>query len=84
MFDPKLREYRYEERFDEYKVKCWQGSRETSFGGFLYARPEWLVRIVDVAIVSGHLVRLREPPPSAILWFVTDLDNNLRNFLELS
>jgi len=78
------REYRYEERNGEFALKCWQDGRETSWRGELLSRPPWLVSIVDVAVVGGHLVRLREPPPDAIVWFTTDVHNQLKSFLELT
>jgi hypothetical protein len=78
------REYRYEERNGEYMLKCWHYGVETSWRGELDSRPEWLERILDTAIVGGHLKRVHQPPPDAIVWFTTDLDNNLLTFLELT
>ena len=78
------REYRYEERHDEYMLKCWHDGVETSLRGYLDSRPQWLERIVDTATVGGHLKRIPQPPPDAIVWFTTDLDNNLLTFLELT
>ena len=78
------REYRYEERHDEYTLKCWHDGVETSWRGFVDSRPEWLERIVDTAAVGGHLKRIPQPPPDSIVWFTTDLDNNLQSFLELT
>jgi hypothetical protein len=48
------------------------------------SRPPWLVSIINVAKVGGHLVCMREPPPDAILWFTTDEHNQLKSFLELT
>ena len=78
------REYRYEERYDEYMLKCWHDGVETSLRGYLDARPEWLERILVTATVGGHLKRVPHPPPDSIVWFTTDLDNNLLTFLELT
>ena len=78
------REYRYEERNDEYMLKCWHEGVETSLRGYLDSRPEWLERVIATAVVGGHLKRVPQPPPDAIVWFTTDLDNNLLTFLELT
>jgi hypothetical protein len=84
MTTPDEREYRYEERHDEYMLKCWHHGVETSWRGYLDARPEWLERILVTATVGGHLKRVPHPPPDSIVWFTTDLDNNLLTFLELT
>jgi hypothetical protein len=78
------REYRYEERYDEYMLKCWHDGVETSLRGSVNGRPEWLKSVIDTATVGGHLKRVPHPPPDAIVWFTTDLDNNLLTFLELT
>lgn len=78
------REYRYEERDDMFALKCWHDGNETSIRGNLGAWPEWLKPILDTAAVGGHLKRVNQPPPDAIVWFTTDLDNNLLTFLELT
>lgn len=83
-YTPNEREYRYEERDDMFHIKCWQNGVEHSLRGELYSRPEWLVRILTAATVGGHLKRVNQPPPDAIVWFTTDLDNNLLTFLELT
>ena len=84
MTTPNEREYRYEERDDMYNLKRWQYGEETTWRGELYSRPEWLKQIIDTATVGGHLKRVNQPPPNAIVWFTTDLDNNLLTFLELT
>ena len=83
-YTPNEREYRYEERYGEYALKCWHEGTEVSWRGELDSRPEWLERILDLALVGGHLKRIHQPPPDAIVWFTTDLDNNLLTFLELT
>jgi hypothetical protein len=77
------REYRYEERNGKYALKCWHHGNEVSWRGELDSRPDWLERILVTATVGGHLKRIFHPPPDAIVWFTTDLDNNLLTFLEL-
>jgi hypothetical protein len=84
MTTPNEREYRYEERHDEYTLKCWHEGVETSWRGDMDTRPEWLERILVTAAVGGHLKRVSQPPPDSIVWFTTDLDNNLQSFLELT
>lgn len=84
MTTPNEREYRYEERDDMYHLKRWQNGEETSLRGELNSRPEWLVHIINTAIVGSHLKTVNVPPPNAIVWFTTDLDNNLLTFLELT
>ena len=84
MQQPDEREYRYEERYGEYTLKCWHDGVETSWRGDMDTRPEWLERILVTAAVGGHLKRVSQPPPDSIVWFTTDLDNNLQSFLELT
>ena len=76
-------ECRYEERNGEYLLKRWRDGHETSSRGFLYALPDWMEKIRDVAIVGGHLRKVHVPPPDNIVWFTTDDDGNLINFMEL-
>lgn len=45
------------------------------------ARPDWLTRIVDLAVVGGHLHPIPNPPPTRILWFDVDKDYNLIEFV---
>ena len=78
------REYRYEERDDMFHLKRWHDGEETSWRGYLDNRPQWLDAILNTAAVGGHLKRVNQPPPNAIVWFTTDLDNNLITFLELT
>ena len=84
MTTPNEREYRYEERDDMYHLKCWQEGNETSLRGYINTRPAWLVNVVNAAIVGSHIKAVQVPPPNAIVWFTTDLDNNLLTFLELT
>lgn len=78
------REYRYEERGDTFTLRCWHEGRETATLGHESARPEWLVRIIDMAKVGGHMSIVRQPPPDCIVWFETDAENNLKSFKEMS
>lgn len=76
-------ECRYEERNGEYLLKRWRDGHETSAHGFLYALPDWMEKIRNVAIVGGHLKKIQVPPPDNVVWFTTDDDGNLLNFMEL-
>lgn len=77
-------EFRYEAHGDMYKLKCWHDGREDSMQGPLHTQPHWLTGIVDVAKVAGHLKTPISPPPEAILWFTTDKNRTLIEFIELS
>ena len=77
-------EYRYEERGDTYTLRCWCDGRETSAAGFKSERPEWLVNIINMAKVGGHMSSIKHPPPDCIVWFQTDPDNKLESFKEMS
>lgn len=79
-----IREYRYEYTDGYFKLKCWYAGIERSMRGDLHERPEWLVGIVDVARVSGHLKHPVSPPPQEILWFHTDSDNQLITFIDIN
>jgi hypothetical protein len=76
-------ECRYEERDNEFSLKRWRDGHEDVVRGMLYALPDWLEKIRAVAIVGGHLKAVRVPPPDNIVWFTTDDDGNLINFMEL-
>jgi hypothetical protein len=76
-------ECRYEERNGDYTLKQWRDGHETSSRGLVSDLPDWLGRIRDVATVGGHLKRVMVPPPDNIVWFTTDDDGNLLNFMEL-
>lgn len=76
-------ECRYEERNGDYTLKQWRDGHETASRGLVQDLPEWLANIRDVAMVGGHLKRVMVPPPDNIVWFTTDDDGNLINFMEL-
>ena len=76
-------ECRYEEREGDYTLKRWRDGHEEASRGIVTDLPDWLERIRGVAIVGGHLKAVKVPPPDNIVWFTTDDDNNLINFMEL-
>lgn len=82
--DNPMYECRYEERDGDYTLKQWRDGHETASRGLVTDLPEWLARIRDVATVGGHLKRVMVPPPDNIVWFTTDDDGNLINFMELT
>jgi hypothetical protein len=77
-------EFRYEAHGGEYKLKCWHDGKEDTMHGAVDTQPEWLTGIVDVAKVAGHLKTPISPPPEVILWFHTDKNRTLINFIELA
>jgi len=76
-------ECRYEESRGEYILKRWRDGHEEATRGKVYALPDWMEKIRGVAIVGGHLKKVHVPPPDNIVWFTTDDDGNLLNFMEL-
>jgi hypothetical protein len=82
--DNPMYECRYEERDGDYTLKQWRDGHETASRGLLQDLPEWLASIRSVAVVGGHLKAVRTPPPDNIVWFTTDDDGNLINFMELT
>ena len=78
-----FREYRYEERYGSYTLRCWSNGRETSSKGEIDTRPAWLSEIIDLARVGGHISIVRQPPPECIVWFTTDANNKLESFKEM-
>jgi hypothetical protein len=79
-----LYEFRYEAHGGEYKLKCWHDGKEETMHGAVDTQPEWLTGIVDVAKIAGHLKTPISPPPEVILWFHTDKNRTLINFIELA
>lgn len=79
-----LYEFRYEQRGKDYVLRCWHNGVERSYRGLDYEMPEWLKAILVTAKVAGALPKIPEPPPDAILWFRTDKDRNLVEFIEMT
>ena len=77
-------EFRYEAHDGDFKLKCWHDGKEETLHGAVDTQPEWLTGIVDVAKVAGHLKTPISPPPEVILWFHTDKNRTLINFIELA
>lgn len=85
MIPPDTYERRYEERAHTYTLRSWQHEgKEVNQHGELDQRPEWLTIIIDVARLSGNYHKPPEPPPNAIMWFITDADNRLIEFINFA
>ena len=77
-------EHRYEQRGAEYTLRSWR-DREMSVTASMVERPEWLVKIIDLAVVGGHVQTIPHPPPDLIVWFRTTKDSNeLLEFVDFS
>ena len=76
-------EYRYEQRDDEYALRCWHDGTQRFYREFTYNMPGWLKNILVTARVAGVIPKIKEPPPDIILWFRTDKDHNLIEFVEM-
>lgn len=77
------KEYRYEERYGSYTLRCWCNGREVSYKGEMDTRPAWLTDIVNIAKVGGHMAIVKHPPPECIVWFETDASNKLESFKDM-
>lgn len=63
-------EHRYEQRGAEYTLRSWR-EREMNVTESMVERPDWLVKIIDLAVVGGHGHEIPNPPPDLIVWFRT-------------
>jgi hypothetical protein len=78
-------EFRYEQTGDTYRLQGFFNPPDVhrSAHGNLATRPEWLVKIVDVAVVANTVSRATAPPPDLILWFSTDKQFNLTEYINV-
>lgn len=76
-------EFRYERRGDVYMTKCWHNGNEKTERGLVEQTPDWLGRILAVSRVGNHIKATTSPPPDEILWFRTDTQRNLTQFIDL-
>lgn len=44
--------------------------------------PDWLKAIMSVGLMGGHAIRLKNPPPETIMWFVTTEQGELVTFVD--
>ena len=78
-------EFRYEQTGDTYRLQGFFNPPDVnrSAHGTLATRPEWLLKIVDVAVVANTVSRATAPPPDLILWFSTDKQLNLTEYINV-
>ena len=76
-------EYRYEQRVNEYALRRWHNGYQVFTRGSEQTMPEWLKAVLYTAKVAGAIPKIKAPPPDIILWFRTDADNNLIEFIEM-
>lgn len=79
-----LHEFRYEQRGGDYRLRSWHNGTERAHTGFVDNMPEWLSAILATAKVAGAIKPIKEPPPEVILWFRTDDERNLVEFIEMT
>lgn len=79
-----LHEYRYEQRSKVYTLRCWHNGAERTYSGPVDNMPAWLRAILDTAKVANMIRAIKEPPPDVIVWFRTDDNHNLIEFIELT
>jgi hypothetical protein len=74
-------ELRYERRDDTYTLKLWEGAGlDIQRSGRVDKQPPWLVKILLVAKIGGHLRYVTVAPPDEIVWFTIDKSYNLIGF----
>lgn len=77
-------EHRYEQRGREYTLRSWR-DKEVTVTAAMVERPAWLERIIEIAIVGGHIQTIPNPPPDVIVWFRTDpRDDTLIGFVDFN
>ena len=76
-------EYRYEQTGDDYRLQSWHSGVQKQVIDKVANRPTWLSEIVTVAGVAGAAHRPTASPPDVLIWFRTDEDHNLVEFVDL-
>lgn len=79
-----MMEFRYEEQDGEFTLTKWRGTKKTHINN----RPvehmaQWLKDVLAVATVGGHIAVAQHPPPDKLLYFATDDQYNLIDFINL-
>ncbi len=83
--DDPYHSHRYEERAEMYSLRSWnESTRETTEERLIIDRPAWLSDIINIAAVGGHLQRPPIYPPTCIVWFRTDADHKLVDFIDFT
>lgn len=68
-------EFRYEEQAGEYVLTAFRENVVSTGRGGVEAQPQWLKDILTVARVGRHEWNV------GVVWFITDLDFNLTQFI---
>lgn len=73
--------HRYAKTGSTFTIDSYSDSVATSGNGIVDEEPGWLKRILDVAYLGGHGLRLLATPPDFVLWFETDEHLHLIRFI---
>lgn len=73
--------HRYAKTGSTFTIDSYSDSVATSGNGIVDEEPEWLRRILDVAYLGGHGLRIVATPPDFVLWFETDEKLHLIRFI---
>lgn len=71
---------RYAEEADTFSAWVYRDIGTQVLRGTMTQRPDWLVRIADLATVGGHLENVAVPPPERLFWCTIDDEHNLVRF----
>lgn len=74
-------EFRYQDNGLEFHLTAFYENVESRSIGSVYERPQWLIDIVTVGKVGGHQWVLDRRDPMTVLWFITDSQYNLMQFI---
>lgn len=73
--------HRYAKNGAKFTIDTYSDSLTTSGNGVVGEEPDWLKRILDVAYLGGHGLRIVATPPDFVLWFETEKDLHLLRFI---
>ena len=77
-------EHRYEQRGAEYTLRSWR-DKEMTITASMVEQPDWLTKIINMALVGGYTHPIPNPPPNMIVWFRTEPDSNdLHEFINFA
>lgn len=74
-------EFRYQDNGVEFQLTAFYENVESRSIGSLDDCPQWLTDIVTVGKVGGHQWVLDRRDPITVLWFITDSQYNLTQFI---
>lgn len=78
-----MMEFRYEENGGEFLLTTWNGKKKTHISRPVEHMAQWLKDVLAVATVGGHIAVAQHPPPDKLLYFATDDQYNLIDFINL-